>query len=100
MHLCSTANELLVNIIITKNSFVKMTIKKNRKRPVEYEIKEHIFTSACYQVQRLLRDVAKHGLGGLKPDQIASKPDQIYYSPFLCWGLEYISCEKNSLLAS
>ena len=22
------------------------------------------------------------GLGGLKPDQIASKPDQIYYSPF------------------
>jgi len=44
--------------------------------------------------------VAKHGLGGLKPDQIASKPDQIYYSPFLCWGLEYISCEKNSLLAS
>ena len=51
MHLCSIANKLLVITIKRKNSFVTKTI--NRKRPVKYEIKEHIFTSSCYQVQRL-----------------------------------------------
>ena len=35
----------------------------------------------------IIRDIARHGQGGVKPDQIASKSDQINYSPFLCFWL-------------
>ena len=33
--------------------------------------------------------------GGLKPDQIASKPDQIDYSPFLVLGLYWLAWQTD-----
>ena len=74
---------------------------KNRKWPVEYEIKEHIFTSACYHVQRLLRDVRSEAWAwGAEagPDCVKARPDIL--QPILVLGLgiyilrkEFITCK-------